>query len=275
MNTPRQVPSYTEFMRKLLLAALAITALAGSIPAQPGPAAALEFEVASVKPVLGEVPNHPVGLRIHHGTLNVDDARLRQIIGLAYGIQRVNVQGGPDWLDTDKYNIIAKAGSADASPDQIKAMLQTLLADRFKLALHRETKELPVYTLVVGKNGSKLQEAKEEERTTVTNGAAAGRIQMTFQKHTLATLVNTLANMLGSPVLDKTGLTGRYDFKLEWAPDLPRRVNGDPPLINGVPVESGPDIFLALQEQLGLKLEKKKGPAEVLVVDHAEKASEN
>jgi uncharacterized protein (TIGR03435 family) len=81
--------------------------------------------VASVKPVVGVVPSHPVGLRIQHGTLNVDDGQLRQIVGLAYGIQRVRVQGGPAWLDMDKYNIVAKAESADASPDDIKAMLRT------------------------------------------------------------------------------------------------------------------------------------------------------
>jgi uncharacterized protein (TIGR03435 family) len=154
-------------------------------------------------------------------------------------------------------------------------MLQALLADRFKLAVHRETKELPVYTLAVGKNGSKLQEAKEDEKTDFTLGAAGGRLQRGFQKQGLAILVNMLANMLDSPVLDKTGLNGHYDFKLEWAPDLPRRVDGSAPMLNGVTVESGPDIFMALQEQLGLKLEKKKGPAEVLIVDHAEKASEN
>jgi uncharacterized protein (TIGR03435 family) len=252
-------------MRKLLLDAMAMMVLAGSMQAQAAP----EFEVASVKPVAGEVPNHPVGLRIHHGTLNVDDGRLRQIIGLAYGIQRVNVQGGPNWLDTEKYNIVAKAGSVDASPEQIKAMLQTLLAERFKLVLHRETKELPVYTLLVGKNGSKLQEAKEEEKGSSSVTPTPRGLQMIYQKVAMPLLINTLANMLGSPVLDRTGLTGRYDFTLEWSPDSFQRPG------NGVAAEPWPDIFAALQEQLGLRLEKKKGPVEVLIVDHAEKASEN
>jgi uncharacterized protein (TIGR03435 family) len=252
-------------MRRILIAALGMSALA----------ATPEFEVASVKPVNHPVPPHAVGLNIHHGTLNMDAAALRQIIGLAYGIQRVRVHGGPDWIDSQLYDIVAKAGSADASREQIKEMLQTLLADRFKLAIHRETKELPVYTLVVAKNGSRLQEAKMDEQTNFTLGAAGGKLQRGFQKQTLAILVNMLANMLDSPVLDKTGLIGRYDFKLEWAPDLPRRVDGSAPMLNGVTVESGPDIFAALQEQLGLRLEKKKGPAEVLIVDHAEKASEN
>src|SRR4051812_9930166 len=126
-------------MFRVLLVILWPTALIGQ--SAPPPA----FEVASIKPVLGEVPNHPVGLRVNHGTLKVDDGRLRQIIGLDYSIQRVNVQGGPRWLDEDKYNIIAKAESPDVTQEQIKAMLQTLLAERFKLAVHKETKELPVY----------------------------------------------------------------------------------------------------------------------------------
>src|ERR1700733_5531085 len=139
------------------------------------------FEVASVKPIVGPVPNHPVGLRIHHGTLNVDDGQLRQIIGLAYGIQRVKVQGGPDWLDQDKYIIVVKAENADATPEQIKAMLQTLLAERFKLGVHRETKDLNVYTLVVGKNGSKLQEATEEQKSCSSVTGTNRGLQMVYQ----------------------------------------------------------------------------------------------
>jgi uncharacterized protein (TIGR03435 family) len=257
-------------MRKLLLTAVTVAALAESIQAQ-----APEFEVASVKPVVREVPNHPVGLRIHHGTLNVDDARLRQIIGLAHSISARECPGraelAPSWLDMDKYNIVAKAENTDASPEQIKAMLQTLLADRFKLAVHRETKELPVYTLVVGKRGSKLREATEEEKGSTNMRGTSRGIEMVCQKASMALLINTLANMLGSPVLDKTGLTGRYDFTLEWAPDSSQVQRQG----NGTPVEPGPDIFGALQEQLGLRLEKKNGPVEVLVVNHAEKASEN
>lgn len=230
------------------------------------------FDVASVKPVVGVVPNHPVGLRIHHGTLNVDDGQLRQIVGLAYEIQRVRVQGGPAWLDMDKYNIVAKAENADASPDDIKAMLRTLLAERFKLAVHRETKDLPVYTMVVGKNGSKLQEATEEQKSSSSVRGTSRGLQMTYQKVAMPLLINTLANMLGSPVLDKTGLTGRYNFTLEWTDERFRRPANGP---DAPEFEAFPDLFSALQNQLGLKLEVKKGPVEVLVVDHAEKATEN
>lgn len=184
----------------------------------------------------------------------------------------MNVQGGPDWLDRDKYIIVAKAESADATPEQIKAMLQTLLAERFKLGVHRETKDLNVYTLVVGKNGSKLQEATEEQKSSSSVTGTNRGLQMVYQKVALPLLINTLANMLGSPVLDKTGLAGRYNFKLEWAdPRFGRPGNGT----DAPPVDSFPDLFTALEEQLGLKMEVKKGPVEVLVVDHAERATEN
>jgi uncharacterized protein (TIGR03435 family) len=227
------------------------------------------FDVASVKLVVRDVPNHPVGLRINHGTLNVDDGRLRQIIGLAYGIQRVNVLGGPDWIDIDKFTIIAKADSPDATPEQIKLMLQTLLAERFKLALHKDTKEIRVYTLTVGKNGSKLKETPEEEKGSSNVGGTPRGLQMVYRKANILLLVNTLANMLGSPVVDKTGLTGRYDIRLEWTDDRFRRP------ADSMSADLAPDLFTALEEQLGLKMEVKKGPAEVLVVDHAERASEN
>jgi uncharacterized protein (TIGR03435 family) len=214
-----------------------------------------EFEVASVKLVTHPVPPHGVSLIIKHGILTMDAAALRQIIGLAYGIQRVRVEGGPDWLDHELYYILAKAENQEATRDEIRAMPQALLGERFKLAFHRETRNLPVYTLVVVGNGSKLQDAKDDERTGVTYGAASGRLQINLRKQQVAGLVSWLANMLGNPVLDKTGLTGLYDFQLDYAPDLPARPDGKPPLLNGEPVESGPSLFTALQEQLGLKLD--------------------
>jgi uncharacterized protein (TIGR03435 family) len=247
----------------------------GQTPPPAAVAAHAEFEVASVKIVNHSVPPHGVGLNIRHGTLTMDAAALRQIIGLAYGIQRVRVEGGPDWLDHELYDIAAKAENPEATRDEIREMLQTLLTERFKLAFHRDTRNLPVYTLVVAKGGSKLQRAKEDEKTGVNFTAESGRLQLTLLKQSMAGLVNTLANRLNSPVLDQTGLTGLYDFRLEFAPDMPARPDGTTPMLNGVPVESGPSLFTALQEQLGLKLEEKKGPVEVMVIDHAEHPGEN
>ena len=262
-------------MTKLVLALMALDLAIGSqVPPQPpaqppaGAAAPLEFEVASVKPIKREIGPGAGPWTFSHGRFNAEAATLRGVIGWAYSTLTVQVHGGPGWLDTERYDFVAKAESADASRDELRAMLQSLLADRFKLAVHRETQDLPVYTLVIAKNGPKLQEAKETEQTY---GKWVARDQVLCTKFNMRGLVDLLAGVLGSPVSDKTGLTGRYDFKLQWTSlRAQKRVKSDSP-----PLDSAPDIFGAVQEQLGLKLEAKKGPVEVLVVDRAEKASVN
>lgn len=123
------------------------------------------FEVASVKPVNPPAGPHVVSLIINHGRLDIEAAELRQIVGLAYAVQRIRVRGGPEWADSDQFDIAAKAESADPTRDEIRTMLQTRLAERFKLVVHRETKELPAYTLVLAKGGSKLKVATPEKKS--------------------------------------------------------------------------------------------------------------
>ena len=151
----------------------------------------------------------------------------------------------------------------------MRPKLQSLLAERFKLSLHRETREQPLYALVVGKSGTKFQRANGN-----FGGLRIGRTQLTGSGATLEMLTTALANQLGRPVLDRTGLEGTFDFKLEWAAQA-----GASPLPGGdalPPADAnGPSIFTALQEQLGLKLESTKGSVEVLVIDHVERPSEN
>jgi uncharacterized protein (TIGR03435 family) len=139
-----------------------------------------EFEVASVKPI-GRPPGGGPWI-VSHGRFKADGAGLRGVIGFAYSILAVQVQGGPAWLDTERYHFVAKAESAEASTDQIRAMLQTLLADRFKLAVHRETRELLVYTLVVGKNGLKLQEEKDGRKNYI-NWIGRGQVVFYTSEH--------------------------------------------------------------------------------------------
>ena len=173
---------------------------------------------------------------------------------------------------------------------EFREMLQALLADRFQLKAHRETRELPIYALVIAKNGPKLQESQIENGPFIRFGMG----QLTFQ----GVAMSFLANMLSQPMLagrvvqDRTGLKGKYDFKLEWMPDVAQiqrfRAGGGgygtmsaqplgPPAAGGDagPEPSGPSIFAVLPEQLGLKLEPLKGQVEVLVIDHAEKPTEN
>ncbi len=248
-------------MRTLLLV-LSVAAL----PAQV--AAPLAFEVASVRLIPGPVGFHNTMLQLTPGGFRANYAALRQIAGIAYNIQRVRVEGGPGWMDSDLYTIEAKAENPDTTDnaDHIREMLRTLLAERFHFTARRETKELPVYSLVLSKDGPKMQEVKEDPPGAPAVAPGQGQIgfELDFKNMPVVGLVNYLANVLGSPVHDDTGLKGRYNFTLGFAPPgaAPR-------------ADAAPDLFEAVQVQLGLKLVGKKGPVEVLVVDHAEKASAN
>ncbi len=222
--------------------------------------------MASVKPIKRPIGPGAGPWTFAHGRFNAEAATLRGVIGWAYNTLAIQVRGGPGWLDTDRYDFIAKAESPDAGKDQLRVMLQSLLAERFQLAVHSETQELPLYALVVGKSGPKFKEAKDAEQTY---GKWVGRDKVVCTKFNMHGLVDLLTIILGRPVDDKTGLTGRYDFQLEWTSPRRQAKASSPSL------DSAPDIFTALQEQLGLKLEAKKGRVEVVVVDRAEKVSEN
>jgi len=214
------------------------------------------FEVASVKPVNPPAGPHVVSLLADHGTLKIEAAELRQIVGLAYGIQRVRVVGGPAWSDSDQFDIAAKAERPDVTRDEIRAMLQTLLADRFELQVHRETKELPAYALVVARSGSKLKASASDGKPSLTDTVGPNGEQRTVLiASPLRLLVNMLANTLGSPVVDQTGLDGLYDYTFEWP-------------------GARSSLFAAVDE-LGLKLEAKKQAVEVLVIDRAKRPSAN
>lgn len=237
-------------MRALWIVALALAVPASRLAAQAS------FEVASVKPVDPPAGPHVVSLIINHGRLNIEAAELRQIVGQAYAIQRVRVLGGPAWADSDQFDITAKAESADATRDDIRGMLQKLLADRFKLAVHHENKEISAYSLVVAKGGAKLAAAKPGAKSGMTEGVApGGGQQWVFAASPLKGLVNGLANTLDAPVVDKTALDGLYDFTFQWP-------------------GAGSSLFASL-DQLGLKLEAKKERVDFLVIDRAERPSGN
>lgn len=265
------------------------------------------FEVASVK------PNHTGdrGVSIMNapgGRLSAKNVALSMLIRIAYKVQDFQVTGGPSWISSERYDIEAKPeGSADpdmrkltddqreAAMDRQRLRLQALLADRFKLTLHRDTKELPVYALVVAKNGPKLQQSTVSPSPPEApnaqgppkgpfkgQGMRMGRGDLTANSVRLSFLAEALSNQLGRTVVDKTGLTGLYDFTLKWTPDEGQgqmfkgpgdgREGADAP---PPPDASGPSLFTAIQEQLGLKLESQKGPVEILVIDHVERPTEN
>jgi uncharacterized protein (TIGR03435 family) len=227
--------------------------------------APLAFEVASIRPV--PLPlTIPIGAgpwTVSNGQFRTEIAFVRGVIAWAYEVMPPQVKGGPDWIDREPYDFDARARSAAAGPNQIRMMGQTLLTERFKLAVHRQTEEAPVYRLVVSKSGSKLQKA-DGQRNYIN---WTGRGQVTFSENTtLLGLRNILSSLLGVPVLDDTGLNGTYNFSLEFTrPQDTRPRQADSP----------PDLFTALQKQLGLELRATRGPVEVVVIDHIERPSPN
>jgi bla regulator protein blaR1 len=255
----------------------------------------LTFEVASVKPSPQNCPGGACPSMISFepgGGLRVAGVPLKRLIGIAYQVQDFQITGGPAWINTDRFDINAKAEShneADAFPadpskltdeqrktgaDRMRERLRDLLADRFQLVIRRESKEQQVYALVVAKGGPKLQGSKEGKGMM-----RLGRGMLSGEGVEPAFLATALSGRLGRPVIDKTGLTGKYDFELKWTPD-PGQFGPPGPPPPGVqlpppPDPNGPSLFTALPEQLGLRLQSEKAPAEVLVIERVDKPSEN
>jgi uncharacterized protein (TIGR03435 family) len=315
-------------MRTAILCAGLIVSISCAAFGQ-GAAESPKFEVASVKPA---EPQSAGMIRIRMsggpgtpdpGQLTYTNVSLKNILMNAYAVKGYQLSG-PKWLDSERFDIVAKIPMG-ATKEQFRLMLQNLLAERFKLTLHHETKELPMYALVVGKGGAKLKESVDDD-ATASGGAPPpppppgpdgagpvmgrlrvgadgmpqlppgmgkngmmmmmtnGRLRAVGNRQPVSALTEMLGNQLGYPVVDATGLKATYDFTLDFAPD---GLNGPmgmlpppPPEHDGAgggspmasaPEMGGPTIFTALQEQLGLKLEQRKGPVDLLVIDRLEK----
>lgn len=214
------------------------------------------FEVASIKP--NTSGDSRSSTNIHNGSLSMRNVTLKNCILEAYAIQGYQLQA-PDWVGSEAFDIQAKPAAAVHNDDQFRQMLQALLADRFKLTVHGESKIMPAYELVAANNGVRMRQAPNDgDSHTNSNGG-----HMTAEHVSMGKLAQRLSRIVGRPVIDETHLTGVYDFTLEWTP-----WTGDPQAGD----DSGPSLFSALQEQLGLKLRPNKLPIEMLVVDHVEKA---
>ncbi len=192
------------------------------------------------------------------GNVNIGNWTLGGLIAAAWDLGPGQLSG-PAWLSTDRYDIAAKT-SPQATQAELRLMLQSL-ADRFRLATHRETKELAVYALVVAKGGVKLRASKGDQQSPVLFAPPS---RLIGQGSTMQGLANALGRPAGRKVVDQTGVAGTFDFSLVWSPDV-----GAGP--GGQTVDNGPSIFTAVQEQLGLRLEPQKSQVEIPVVDHAEK----
>jgi uncharacterized protein (TIGR03435 family) len=251
-----------------------------------------EFEVATIKPN----KTNSGSMRAHSTPdgYTITNASVQALIQLAFGIQDYQIVAAPEWFASEHYDIEAKMDPAVAdalqklNPDDRKRerllMLRQVLIDRLKLTIHHETKELPVYSLVIAKNGPKLQETKPDPATpgvavgrggpSVTSEGGNGPVTLKVLHCASGDLASVFVPYVGRTVLDKTGLTAVYDFTLQFTPDdalkAPASGTGTLP-----PDPTAPSIFTALQEQLGLKLESGKGAVDVIVIDHVEKPSGN
>ncbi len=240
------------------------------------------FEVASVKP---NVSGGGAQIVRTPGGLTATNSEFSTLLQMAFQTRLIDWSRVPDSLRSERFDIAAKA-AGKISGDQYWEMLQTLLEDRFKLAFHREIKDAQVYALVLAKKGTrtgpKLSRSINAECPVNPDGANFCGVgsrpgMMNGQRVPMARIARELSPFAGRTVQDETGLTGSFDFQLTWTPDQSvSSLDGDKIKAAGIPLDpSGPSFFSAIQEQLGLKLQSKKGRVEILVIDHLEQPSEN
>jgi uncharacterized protein (TIGR03435 family) len=231
-------------------------------------AADSDFDVASIKPARPEARGYSI--RPLPGRVSAENVTLKLLIGEAYHVHDFQISGGPKWIDSDRYNVEAKAVAGGAPRQQLREMLQKLLADRFALRLRREARQVPVFALVRGKGKPKLQPAQHPDVPIVFR--VFQRRQIIAENAPLENLTDALTFLVGKPVLDRTGLEGTFDYKLQWAPDELQLPSPEaPPQTDG----AAPSLAAALEQQMGLRLASQRAPVDVLVVENAEKPAPN
>jgi uncharacterized protein (TIGR03435 family) len=277
-------------MKRILICVSAIALLTSGAAAQ-GSDVQSGFEVASIRVSSDVTGQMQIGVS-PSGVFTAQNVTLKTLIQQAYDIRSFQISGGPSWLDTQTYDVTAKAGNTAVSEDDIRKMtsvqrdafkqqfsrmLQSLLADRFQLKMHLEVRELPVYAMVATQTSPMIRSSKNNagsvSRLTM-RPVEGGQVEITGTGVPLASLIKALSNQLDRVVLDQTGMDGQYDFKLVFSRDsAPALQGGQEPTTSSE--NGGPSLFTALPEQLGLKLEAQKGPVQMLVVDSAQKPSAN
>ncbi|MGA3187753.1 MAG: TIGR03435 family protein [Bryobacteraceae bacterium] len=209
------------------------------------------FEVASIRPGRPDLPKG--GVTTGKGKLRVENETLKRCIMSAFSVGPNQIVGGPPWLETDTFVITAKAEEPVDDDAAIMTMLRELMKERFKLESHRESRTIQAYVLGVAKNGPKLEKSAGGQSATLN-----GRGRISAKASTMDHFAQVLSRQVDYPVVNETGIEGLFDLKLEWT-------NAD----------TGPSIFTAIQEQLGLRLTSRKTPVDVIVIDHLERPSEN
>jgi uncharacterized protein (TIGR03435 family) len=265
-------------MREILLGALLLAGggVCAQSPTQNANTTAPTFEVATIKPVQ---PDAKAGRYITMQGTNRFVAKnytLMLLIAAAYNLSPKTISGGPGWVDADHYDIVAltPGDSRPTQPEQM-AMLRALLADRFKLNFHRQEKEFSIYVLEVGKDGPKLKEstAPATDPVQLISTVYPQHLHLPAKNATMGDFAALLQRaVLDRPVVDKTGLTGRYDFDLDWAPDE-TQFGGEVPAASADAQE--PPFFTAIEQQLGLRIEATRGTVPAFVIDGVDRPTAN
>ncbi len=254
----------TRFAAAIFVASYAYAqaplAAAQALAAAAQTPASARFEVATVKPSSpAEIQAGTSGCKTGHGRAVCTNVTLKRCIYGSYGIAPSQIAGGPGWMDADRFHIEGKAEQPTDDDAALNEMMRSLLVERFHLASHRETRTMQALVLEVGKNGPKLEKSAGGEGSTDN-----GRGRLTVRNQTLDRFAEVLSRQTELPIVNQTGIPGIFNLKLVWTPDGENPNRADSP----------PSLFTAIQEQLGLRLEAKKTPIEVLVIDHAEKPAE-
>lgn len=260
---------------------------AWAIPDPPAPPKQMaanvdpNFDVSTIKPSDPNARGQSIQVGRGGGNMfTTTNTTVADLVIFAYGLHARQVTGGPAWFDSERYDVTAKPEQAGApNVTQLRTMVRKLLAERFQLTFHREEKELSAYILTVAKGGAKMAKVTDV-RGNLPGFGGRGPGSIGVRNSTMAEFAEFLqSRILERPVVDKTALTDRYDFTLQWTPDQapPPNAGGaaPAPVPAAIPADAPPDLFGAMQQQLGLKIESGKAPVEVLVVDKVQKPSEN
>jgi uncharacterized protein (TIGR03435 family) len=249
-------------------------------PKQMSTAADPAFVVATIKPSNPSAQGQGYGFRGED--VVTSNTTVSWLLTFAYSLHAQQVIGGPKWLGSDRYDILGRPDtSGQPSREQLKIMVRKLLAERFQLKFHMEKKELSAYTITVLKTGPKFEASTADPNTGLGVGfglAAGGGMTLNVRNAPFASIANALqGNLLDKPVVDLTGLTGRYDFSVKFTPDASQLANAGapPPGASAANLDAPPDIYAAFQQQLGLKLESTKTVVDVMVIEMLEKPSNN
>ncbi len=286
--------------RKIVLATLGAAAIAAPVifslmhalqvraqPPQTATTPSLTFDVASIKPDRSSGRGINISISFSDDGFTATGVTVKDLIEAAYEVRDFQVSGTPDWAGSDKFTVNAKMDeqtmeafnklTPGQKSGQRPLMVRALLEERFRLKLSHANKELPIYALVLAGNGPKLSSS-----IAVANDGPSFRKngeEATVKGATMTSFAEWLSRFVGRKVVDKTGLAGKYDFTLHWTQEklspAPGSAADSAPRTAPVPTDSGPSLFTALQQQLGLKLESQKGPVETLIIDSVEKPTEN